>query len=67
MAEQKQTRMVIDRMSASPTPRTMAAAPTLTPKDIAGILRRHILLIISMTTLGIIVGTAGWFLLQMYF
>jgi capsular exopolysaccharide synthesis family protein len=67
MAEQKQTRMVADRMAASPMPRAMAAAPTLTPKDIAGILRRHILLIISLTTVGLIVGTAGWFLLKMYF
>ena len=54
-------------MAASPTQRTMASAPTLTPKDIAGILRRHILLIISLTTLGIIVGTVSWFLLKMYF
>jgi len=54
-------------MAASPTPRTMAAAPIMTPKDITGILRRHILLIISLTTLGLIVGTASWFLFKMYF
>jgi len=54
-------------MAASLTPRAMAAAITLTPKDIAGILRRHILLIISLIILGFIVGTAGWFLLKRYF
>ncbi len=66
MAEQKQIRTEIDKMTASPTPRPAAAAQTLTPKDIAGILRRHILLIISMTLLGIIVGGASWYLLQKY-
>ena len=54
-------------MAASPMPRTMATVTTLMPKDIAGILRRHILLIISLILLGLIMGTASWFLLNMYF
>ncbi|HSV26907.1 MAG TPA: polysaccharide biosynthesis tyrosine autokinase [Sedimentisphaerales bacterium] len=36
---------------------------TLTPKDVMDIMRRHVLLIISFTALGFIVGGAAWYLL----
>jgi capsular exopolysaccharide synthesis family protein len=39
----------------------------MTPKEIFGILRRHILMIVSMTTLGLILGGVGWFLLLRYY
>jgi len=38
----------------------------LTPKEVLGILRRHILLMIIMTILGFIVGGASWYLLLRY-
>ena len=57
MVEQRQTQMAINRMSGpvgrGPVP---AAGIALTPKDIWGIVRRHILLIIFMTILGVIIG-----------
>ena len=61
MAEQGQPRMAVNRM-VGPRP----AAPTavvLTPKEVLGILRRHILLIVSMTVLGFLVGGVAWYLL----
>jgi len=42
------------------------AAATLTPKEALGILRRHILLMIALTLLGLMVGGAGWWLLREY-
>ncbi|MHC4622893.1 MAG: polysaccharide biosynthesis tyrosine autokinase [Planctomycetota bacterium] len=47
-------------------PRPGAAAAALTPKEVFGILRRHILLIISLTILGFVIGGAAWFLLLKY-
>ncbi len=46
-----------------PLPMQMA----LTPKEILGILRRHVLLIVAFTVLGAILGTGAWFLLREYF
>ena len=46
-------------------PRPPATA-ALTPKEALGILRRHILLIIALTVLGLIIGGAGWWLLRKY-
>ena len=70
MVEQKQTRMAVDRAAGPTGPMSPVAAqpgvPTLTPKEIAGILRRHILLIVFMTILGLIVGGVGWYLLRKY-
>jgi len=46
-----------------------AAVPgssALTPKEVLGILRRHILLMIIMTILGFIIGGASWYLLLRY-
>jgi succinoglycan biosynthesis transport protein ExoP len=71
MVEQNQT--VVDKMMGSPVflrkqegRRPMQSAIELTPKEVFGILRRHMLLIVSMTVLGFIVGGASWYLLQMY-
>lgn len=50
-------------------PRPMSpSAPTttMTPKEIIGILRRHILMIISLTIVGIIIGGVAWFFLQKF-
>ena len=48
---------------ARPGPSAVAA---LTPKDVFSILRRHILLIVSLTVLGLIMGGAAWYLLRKY-
>jgi capsular exopolysaccharide synthesis family protein len=44
----------------------MPTAIALTPKDAFGILRRHILLMVSMTILGFILGGVSWYLLKRY-
>ena len=44
----------------------MPPAVTLTPKEVFGILRRHILLTVSLTILGFIIGGVAWFLLMRY-
>ncbi|MHC4148411.1 MAG: polysaccharide biosynthesis tyrosine autokinase [Planctomycetota bacterium] len=46
-------------------PATTPAA--LTPKETYGILRRHVLLIVSMTFLGLIAAGVAWYLLLTYF
>ena len=47
-------------------PRPAPAATTLTPRDVFLILRRHILLIISLTVVGLIMGGVAWYYLLMY-
>ena len=47
-------------------PRSAPAATTLTPRDIFLILRRHILLIISLTVVGLIMGGVAWYFLLIY-
>ena len=66
MAEQAQ--MVRERMPGAPTPRLVGATTTieLTPKEIVGILRRHILLIVVLTIIGFVAGGASWYLLLKY-
>jgi capsular exopolysaccharide synthesis family protein len=44
----------------------MSAVVALTPKEVFGILRRHILLIVSLTILGFMVGGVSWYLLKRY-
>lgn len=66
MAEQKQNLMV-PRRAGPARPGPAMAAPTLTPKDIFGILRRHIWLMVSLIVLGFIVGGASWYFLRQYF
>jgi capsular exopolysaccharide synthesis family protein len=46
-------------------PRPLAAA-ALTPKEVLSMLRRHILLMVSLTILGLIMGGAAWYLLRKY-
>ena len=47
-------------------PRLAQSAAALTPKEIMGILRRNMLLIISLTVLGFFVGATAWFLLRRF-
>jgi len=54
------------RMAESAGSRSPAAS-SLTAKEVFGILRRHILLIIFLTLLGLAAGGGIWKLLQMYF
>lgn len=53
----------IQPMSKPPVSRLAQTAPTLSPKDIIGILRRHLWLIIILTCIGFIAGAATWYLL----
>lgn len=57
----------MNRMVRPPGFGQPANAATLTPKDIIGILRRHVWLMISLTILGFIVGGASWYLLLNYY
>jgi len=66
MVEQRQTQAVVNKTAAPAAPRP-AAARALTPKEALGILRRHILLIVSLTMLGFMVGAATWYFLRRYF
>lgn len=43
-----------------------ASAAALTPKEVLGMLRRHIWLIFFMTVLGAAGGAGGWFLIRRY-
>ncbi len=62
MAEQR--RLAVNKMGGPPIPRPAAVA--LTPKEVFGILRRHVLLIVSLAILGFITGGAAWYLLRRY-
>ena len=71
MVEQKQT--AVNRMVGPPAflrkqegGRPMPAIVELTPKEVFGILRRHILLIVSLTILGFMVGGVSWYFLMKY-
>ncbi|MGA1979087.1 MAG: polysaccharide biosynthesis tyrosine autokinase [Sedimentisphaerales bacterium] len=64
MVEQRQT--AVNRMVGVAGTRPMSAAIVLTPKEILGMLRRHILLVVSLTILGFIVGSVSWYLLMKY-
>jgi len=70
MAEERQSRIVTNELTAPSVPRRMAASPpaslTMTPKEVFGILRRHIFLIVSLTISGLIVGGVSWYLLSKY-
>jgi len=57
--------MVESRRAAPAGPRPPAAAP-LTPKQVFAILRRHVLLIIILTVLGLAFGGITWKLLRMF-
>jgi succinoglycan biosynthesis transport protein ExoP len=64
MAEQIQPTSAMVRRPG-PRPPTAAAA-AMTPKEIVGILRRHILLMVCSTVLGLIIGGVAWYLLQRF-
>ena len=66
MVEQKQTQKIVSRTAVPAEPRPPAVV-TLTPKEIFGILRRHILLIVALTILGFMVGGTAWYFLRRYF
>lgn len=57
--------MAPNRMAGLIRPRSGAAA-SLTPKEVLGILRRHILLIIALTFLGFMTGGTSWYLIRKY-
>ena len=71
MVEQRQTPMPVNRMVMAAPPRGPNAprpdALMMTPKEILGMLRRHILLMVSMTILGFIIGGTGWYFLKKYY
>ena len=46
---------------------TLATQTVMTPKEVLGVLRRHVLLIVILTLLGTAVGTGSWFLFHRYF
>ena len=59
----------LNRMARPPAPRpgsVPSTPPTMTPKEVFGILRRHLLLMICLTVLGLIAGGGTWKLLQKY-
>lgn len=64
MEEQRQ--VPVSRIAGPPGVRPTPAAAVLTPKEIFGILRQHIFLIVSLTVLGFIAGGASWYLLFRY-
>ena len=54
----------IKRPVKGPQMQSPSAMLTMTPKEIMGIIRRHLLLIFIMTTLGSVAGGVSWYLLQ---
>ena len=49
-----------------PRPPAAAAPGAMTPKEIFGIIRRHVFMIIFFAVLGIIAGGGGWYLLKVF-
>jgi len=47
-------------------PIVAAQVSSITPKEVAGILRRHVWMIISLTFMGLIIGGVSWFLVLRY-
>lgn len=58
--------MPISRVTAAAGARGPVAF-TLTPKEVLGILQRHMLLIIGFTIVGLVVGGLSWFMLRKCF
>jgi len=63
----EQQSKAVNRMTGQTTLRRPTAAVVITPKEVVSILRRHLLLIIALTILGLIVAGVAWFLLLQYF
>ena len=67
MANEIQPSSRVVRVPASRGPANIApAAGAMTPKEIAGIFRRHIFMIVFLTIIGSLVGGGSWYLLKMY-
>jgi len=71
MEERKQAGIKAESAAASsgrkpPMSRPPVAPAQMTPKEIYGVLRRHLSLIVLLTVLGLVVGGVGWILLLKY-
>jgi len=68
MVEQRQPPVALNRPMMRPKGigQTAGTDALFTPKDIVGILRRHVLLIVFSTILGFLVGGVGWYLMMKY-
>ena len=64
MVEERQR--PVNRIQGPTGIRPLAAAAPLTPKEVFGILRRHVLLTISLTIFGLVSGGGAWYLLMRY-
>ena len=64
MVEQRQ--MPLNRIPGPAGPRPITTSAALTPKEVFGIFRRHILLIVFLPILGLVVGGVTWYLLLRY-
>ena len=64
MVEERQRS--VNRIQGPTGIRPLAAAAPLTPKEVFGILRRHVLMIISLTIFGLVSGGGAWYLLMRY-
>ena len=62
----EQRQIAVNKVAGLAGVRPMAASAALTPKEVFGILRRHVLLMVSLTILGFIVGGVSWYLLRRY-
>jgi hypothetical protein len=56
----------VGRRIARPASQMLPAAAALTPKEVLGILRRHMVLIVFLTVLGLGAGGGSWYLLRKY-
>jgi len=66
MAEPRQITAAANRMRR-PIASVPAASAGITPKEAISILRRHMILIVSSTILGLLVGGVSWFLLLQFY
>ena len=64
MVERKPT---VGYKVAGPAGPRPPAAGALTAKEVSGILRRHMLLIVALTIAGLVVGGASWYLTRTFF
>jgi len=62
-----QDRPVVSNRRPRPTGQSPAATSSLTPREVFGILRRHVVLMIILTVLGMVAGGGTWKLLQIKF
>jgi capsular exopolysaccharide synthesis family protein len=65
-SETVEKKAIIPGAVAKPTGPKPSSNGAMTPKEILGMLRRHILLIIILTILGAAAGLGTWYLLRLY-